>query len=81
MVYILIYIFINLKYKQLRLYINLYIMKQHVFLLRNHDLYSILPEACNFIKKEFWHRCFPVNFAKFLRTTLLQNTSEGLVLY
>ena len=26
------------------------------------------PEACNFIKKRFWHRCFPVNFVKFLRT-------------
>ena len=23
--------------------------------------------ACNFIKKETWHRCFPVNFPKFLR--------------
>ena len=22
----------------------------------------------NFIKKRLWHRCFPVNFAKFLRT-------------
>ena len=24
--------------------------------------------ACNFIKKRLWHRCFPVNFVKFLRT-------------
>ena len=24
--------------------------------------------SCNFIKKETWHRYFPVNFAKFLRT-------------
>ena len=24
--------------------------------------------ASNFIKKSLWHRCFPVNFAKFLRT-------------
>ena len=22
------------------------------------------PPACNFIKKRFWHRCYPVNFAK-----------------
>ena len=28
-------------YKQLRLYINLNIMKQHVLLLQNDDLYSI----------------------------------------
>ena len=24
-------------------------------------------KACNFIKKRLQHRCFPVNFAKFLR--------------
>ena len=24
--------------------------------------------ACNFIKKNLWHRYFPVNFVKFLRT-------------
>ena len=28
-------------YKQLRLYINLYIQKQHVFLLPNDQFYSI----------------------------------------
>ena len=27
--------------------------------------------ACNFIKKRLWHRCFSVNFAKFLRTPFL----------
>ena len=27
------------------------------------------------LKKRPWRRCFPVNFAKFLRTTFLQNTS------
>ena len=29
------------------------------------------------LKKRLWHRCFPVNFAKFLRTPILQNTSGG----
>ena len=29
-------------------------------------------QACNFIKTEIWHRCFPVYFAKFLRTTFLR---------
>ena len=28
------------------------------------------------LKKKLWHKCFPVNFAKFLRTPLLQSTSE-----
>ena len=33
-------------------------------------------KACNFIKKRLWHRCFPVNFAKFFRTLFLQNTGR-----
>ena len=31
-------------------------------------------------KKRLWHRCFPVNFAKFLRTPFLQITSVRLLL-
>ena len=27
------------------------------------------------LKKRLWYRCFPMNFAKFLRTTFLQSTS------
>ena len=30
---------------------------------------------CQRLFLNLWHRCFPVNFAKFLRTPLLQNTS------
>ena len=33
------------------------------------------------LKKRLWHRCFPVNFVKFLRTPFLQNTSERRLLY
>ena len=32
------------------------------------------------LKKRFWHRCFLVNFAKFLRTPFLYNTSGWLLL-
>ena len=32
------------------------------------------------LKKRLWHSCFPVNLAKFLRTTFLQNTSKGVLL-
>ena len=32
------------------------------------------------LKKRLWHRCFPENFAKFLRTPFLQNTSGRLLL-
>ena len=34
----------------------------------------------NFIIKKLQHRCFPVKFAKFLRTSFLQNTSDGCFL-
>ena len=32
------------------------------------------------LKKRLWHRCFPVNFVKFLTTPFLQNTFGGLLL-
>ena len=32
------------------------------------------------LKKRFWHRCFLVKFAKFLRTPILQNNSGRLLL-
>ena len=38
-----------------------------------------LKKACSFIKKRLQRRCFPENIAKFLRTSLLQNTSGGCV--
>ena len=33
-----------------------------------------------FLKRRLWHRCFSVNFAKFLRKPFLQNTSGRLLL-
>ena len=30
------------------------------------------------LKKRLWHRCFPINLEKILRTTFLQNTSRRL---
>ena len=33
------------------------------------------------LKKRLWYECFPVNFAKFLRTLFLPNTSKQLLLY
>ena len=33
------------------------------------------------LKRRLWHRCFLVNFAKFLRTPFLQNASRKLLLY
>ena len=51
-----------------------------------HFLFPLDSEAATgltpstLLKKRPWHRCFPVNFAKFLRTPLLQNTSGQLFL-
>ena len=38
-------------------------------------------EACNFIKKRLQHRFFPVNITKFLRTPILKNMCERLLLF
>ena len=32
------------------------------------------------ITEKLWHRCFPVDFAKYLRTPFLQNTSRRVLL-
>ena len=37
-------------------------------------------KTCNFIKKRLRHTCFPLNFAKFIRTPFSQNTSGRLFL-
>ena len=36
--------------------------------------------ACNFIKNRLQHRCFSVNIAKFLRTSILKYICEQLLL-
>ena len=36
--------------------------------------------AANLLKKRLWHGCFPVNIAKFLRTSICKNNCERLLL-
>ena len=43
-----------------------------------HSLFLVKLQALS--KKRPWHSCFPVNFAKFLGTPFLQNTSGWLLL-
>ena len=43
-------------------------------------LKEVAVDSANLLKKKLWHRCFPVNFAKFLRTSFLQNISGQLLL-
>ena len=40
----------------------------------------LLIKAWNVIKKRLQHRCFPVNIAKLLRTPILKNICERLLL-
>ena len=37
-------------------------------------------KACNFIKKRLQHKGFPMNFRKFTKTPILENTSDGCCL-
>ena len=41
---------------------------------------TLTLKPATLLKKTRWHRCFPVNFAKFLRTSFLQNTPKWLLL-
>ena len=51
-------------------------------ILKNHRKTPVLEslfdkvarlKVCKFIKTRFQHKCFPVNFAKFLRILILKN--------
>ena len=41
-----------------------------------NELQAQGPRPATLVKKRTWHRCFSVNFAKFLKTPFLQNTSD-----
>ena len=45
-----------------------------------HLCQSLFFNKVFLLKKRLWHRCFPVNFTKFLRTPFLRNTSGRLLL-
>ena len=44
------------------------------------SLFLVKLQTSSPAKMRLWHRCFPVNFAKFLRTPFLQSTSGRLLL-
>ena len=49
-------------------------------ILINNEIGSGLRPA-TLLKKRLWHRCFPVNIAKFLRTSFLTGHLWWLLLY
>ena len=51
------------------------VLKNFTKLTMKHLCHNL--QLSTLLKKRLWHRCFPVNFAKFLRTPFLLNTSSG----
>ena len=53
--------------------------------LKNFVLESLFNQVAdlqssNFVKKRLQHRCFPVKYAKFLRTSILKNICKRVLL-
>ena len=49
----------------------------NMFLLINLFFEVTVPNPATLLKKRLWHRCFPVNFSKFLREFFSYNASGG----
>ena len=61
---------------------NICIFKKDFPLIKtNIDIYWKSNKRGTLLKKSLWHRCFAVNFAKFLRTPFLQNTGGCFLRY
>ena len=57
------------------------VLQEKVFLeILQNSQENACARASFFNETRLWHKCFPVNFANFLRTSLLQNTSGRLLL-
>ena len=54
--------------------VKISVLKNFTKFTGKHRCQSLFLLSCN---KRLWHKCFPVNFVKFLRTPFLQNTSVG----
>ena len=51
-------------------------------LCRNHFLNKVTDlQGAPLLKKRLWHRCFPVNFVKFVRKPILKSICERLLLF
>ena len=60
---------------------NIFITRPSELFCKKRCFQKFCLRPATLLKKSLWHRCFPVNFAKFLRTSYLQNTSGQLLLY
>ena len=66
------------KLLQLRTYHCKGVLKSFAIFIGKH-LHQNCFISCNFIKENALRRSFPVNFARFLRTPFLQNTSASIL--
>ena len=55
-------------------------IKQHRGNIRSSHQRCSVRKGTILLKKRLWHRCFPVNFVKFLRTPFSQNSYWRLLL-
>ena len=67
---------------EIKTYFSFVPLKSQVRIGRSsHRRCSVNPrKSATLLKRRLWHRCFPVNFAKFLWTAFLQKTSARLLL-
>ena len=68
-------LFLSLSLQLFNIYLKLRVVLCEKGVLRNIGL-----RPATLLKKRLWHRCFPTNFVKFLRTPFSQNTSGRLLL-
>ena len=61
------------------MFLKIGVLKKFANFIGKHLCLSRL-KACNFIKKKLQHKCFPVDILKFLRTPILKNIYEWLLL-
>ena len=65
------------------MFLKISVLKNFAIFTEKHlycSLFLMKLKACNFIKKRLQQKCFPVNIAKFLRTPILKNICEWLLL-
>ena len=55
-------------------------LKNVLIFTGKHLCWSLYLQVCNFIKKRLQHRCFTVNMPKFLKTPILKNICERVLL-
>ena len=51
------------------------------FLIKLQAIAGVLRRSATLLKKRLWHRCFPVNFAKFSRTPFFRKQAASIYFF